>query len=189
MSRGWRSRGTASGDGAPVELRFVDMFMAAIGALIFMTVTLALVMQHLTAKATMQNANPAQMRVFATMEPTDGNPKTTNNLWGKFDFEFDLVVESGTNKTFRTFKVENSGAANTIDPPFLFLGNSLNQTSPEAPFGLLIVDAPRKGQRYDFTFRGIKTPPGFPLKPSENSNLWAAIHIMWRESEIGRAHV
>ncbi len=40
MKAGWRARGGSDRHGVPVEMRFIDLFMAAVGALIFMAMLL-----------------------------------------------------------------------------------------------------------------------------------------------------
>ena len=45
MNRAWQSRSTMDHHTVPVEMRFIDLFMAALGALIFMAMLLSFLLR------------------------------------------------------------------------------------------------------------------------------------------------
>ena len=64
MRTAWRSGGGVDRHAVPVEMRFIDMFMAALGALVFMAMLLAFILKYLPPQ-------DAAVPTPSTVEPLD----------------------------------------------------------------------------------------------------------------------
>lgn len=159
-----RRRSRAGGEeSVPVELRFVDMFMAAIGALIFMAMLLSWIMRDLGAKEAAAKAGTPELQVLAYVtDEAAGEPDT--NLLGRF--EVDVRIDPVSTNEFNPREPrprDYYSAANFYPTNFLnshdtnasgrftYLGNSLASTSKEVPFAYLTMSYP-KPDKFTFVF-------------------------------------
>ena len=176
---GWHRRGRGGeGDSAPVELRFVDMFMAAIGALIFMAMLLAWVMRTLGAKEAESKAGIPELQVLAYVASVDTNLLDERFL-GRIEIEVNVQVDDGPTNAFSNrmprpansfppghfHPVELLDLSDTNAPSrFVFSGNSLERSLElkEVPFALLTMRNPKPGKySIEYFIR--------PLNPTDSS--------------------
>lgn len=139
-------RGRRGEEGAPVELRFIDMFMAAIGALIFMAMMLSFLMRNMGAKETAARIGTPELQVLAYIAPandpyllSDSAENNVEKILGRFFIEAQMtptqIDKFRPNRFFYTNDTNQEGN-------FVFAGNSLAYASKETPFALLTSSYP-----------------------------------------------
>lgn len=159
-----------------MELRFVDMFMAAIGALIFMAMLLSWVMRDLGAKEAAAKAGTPELQVLAYVTGEAGGELDTN-LLGLLEVDVRVRMETGPQVTNEFsprmprppeyFSEANFHPTNFLsahdtnaNTRFTYSGNALENALAlkEVPFAWLTMPDP-KPNAFTFEFFVRPIPP------------------------------
>jgi len=171
MNTAWNRRKREANP--PVELRFVDLFMVAIGSLIFLQMAVALNVHELDAQEARLNHSSNALTLFAEALPADGIQETAMSLSNCFLFRFALSNYYANAE--RQFDA-NSHATNSIDPDYLLSSNNFHQDGYPSPFLFLTLPHPAKGI-YHVAIRVLRNP-NTPDQANEWTNSKVQVHFM-----------
>ena len=162
MSISWRHHPTGGERQAPpVELRFVDMFMAAIGALVFMAMLLSYLMSVSAGR------EASQLRIYASLVPEPPTVEATNVIARHFYLSLAMPDSSTNTPGLVTYDSDHPVMAAAIDEKRFLLCNPIRSHETNLPFLLLLHDGPLDGTYSNVIT--VKTSPGGSIEPSQGS--------------------
>lgn len=178
MSGRLRRRNSGDRFGAPVEMRFIDMFMAALGALIFLAMLLSLLLQHIPSREIgpvpegYEEEHPPLRLLTRTIPPaTVGTPYFVAFAYrgGAEPIRWEVVAGVDEIKDGLTFSPKQGVLQGTPERPGLarFVLRVFDGTGggEEQAFELEVAEPAAGGRRFEMWFAGL---------------MWLVLFLFWR---------